>query len=511
MNSIFFYEYGKPRIEIVVIGDNNLFIGGVASVINTPAILRNYLQGESVTLTDANFNNFTIIGDDIQCNIDVDYKIAYAFNTLVTYFIDTENKCKTLGYNAFYICGKLKKVLLKGVVLATERSFNGSYRLQRIELDNLSGLTAYYAFIGNLIGGLVYFPNLLTFGTPSVQDNVFITSYYCKIYLNLNMSTCNDGTPDLDVVDALTRNNEIVYIQNTTKPSAITNLSINTVYSTAIRLQWNVPSSLNTIDFYDVFIDDEFYTTTKTPNVFIQGLNNLQTYKFTVIPIDIYYNKGAISNAITQQITGTALAQFSDLASIQSHYKFNYDMINSISGVKGTSLGTSFVEGFIGQAFHPRGLKDINTNQNFFGGRNNISIFVRFKRVGEGTVFANYYSPNFSLMVRILGTSLQWYTYTGTQKGGTVFDVSDTVDFHDFVFTYDGTIMKAYRDGIVSPTTFAQSGNTLISSNSDSIAQGYGAVCNGIYDEFAILNRAVTQAEVTEMKALRDAGLFLKQ
>ena len=95
----------------------------------------------------------------------------------------------------------------------------------------------------------------------------------------------------------------------------ISDLAVQDVYGTAIRLNWTPTISKNGIKFYKIFVDDVLYETTDNNLIpqLITGLINNQIYSFEIIAVDQFLNESPVSNLITQQINGNNIDAVTDL------------------------------------------------------------------------------------------------------------------------------------------------------------------------------------------------------
>jgi hypothetical protein len=107
-------------------------------------------------------------------------------------------------------------------------------------------------------------------------------------------------------------------------------------------------------------------------------------------------------------------------------------------------------------------------------------------------------------------TGLQFYTYTSGQVGGNILTYTLN-EWQHVVFTYDGTTMRAYRNGVVSATTYAQTGAM------NSVARlriGGGTVSenptNGNIGDVRIYNRAISAEEIADLY-YNPNGIYLPQ
>ena len=72
------------------------------------------------------------------------------------------------------------------------------------------------------------------------------------------MQTINSGgvEGDLALFDSL-GTNSVVYVTNFTPPNPVINLSAGTIYNTAVQLNFTPPTSVNGVDFYEVYLNGE--------------------------------------------------------------------------------------------------------------------------------------------------------------------------------------------------------------------------------------------------------------
>lgn len=95
-------------------------------------------------------------------------------------------------------------------------------------------------------------------------------------------------------------------------------------------------------------------------------------------------------------------------------------------------------------------------------------------------------------------TDVYFYTYTGAQVGG-VIDTLVANNLYDFHFVYDGAKMKAYKNGVLSATTFNQTGTIGSGTGKSTLSIGYdrGAYSSGInVYEYSVRSIALTAEQV---------------
>ena len=122
---------------------------------------------------------------------------------------------------------------------------------------------------------------------------------------------------------------------------------------------------------------------------------------------------------------------------------------------------------------------------------------------GLQPLFVNYYVGNLELNTRFSGTNLQFFTYSSTnvQAGGTTQTYSTLNQWVNIVFTYDGSTMKTYVNGIVSPTTFSQTG-TLNTSTLPYLIGRYSSPTeyrySGRFAQTLVYLKSLTASEVLQ-------------
>lgn len=273
-------------------GPANVFIGGAASVITNEtqlaAKLANYPSGTAFSV--ANIYNFTIVGDDIECYIGVDYQIVPAAfrNTQITtssptYFRDYGLKCKLLKSSAFYSSRRTGLFDFPAVLTIEASQF---YHENYGDAD--------------VADRIYYFPNCTNIGSPTVADTQMFGfgNITQKYYANTFLQTNNAGGVDATLAYGIANDTlQVVWILNQTAPSAITNLTIGTITATTLQLNFTAPSSLNTIDFYEVWLNGKRTDKTVTASgQNITGLTTATLYNVQLKAVDIYYNKSEWSN-----------------------------------------------------------------------------------------------------------------------------------------------------------------------------------------------------------------------
>jgi hypothetical protein len=346
MGSLKKYVFGKNKVESVPV---NTFIGGVASTIGTAQLLATRLS-----ISVSRISLFSVVGSDIQCGISGTYNMpdnCFGNNANITYFHDNENRCVLLTNNAFQNSTNLSSVKLNGVTTFVGYDNFKGYNLVKeyyfpvltsIEgLDNFSNGQARNADV-------YYLPNCLTFGaSPSVDNNTFlyVLGGY-KLYVHPSIQTSNNGGVEADVAYAISQGAIVRYVTNFTPPNQITNLSAGAIYNTAIKLNFTAPSSTNAIDYYELHINGVFYKIIANGQ-YVTALTANTSYNFTVVSVDIFYNKSVVSNNLLVSTNSTTIPIYTEQSkTIHSLRQINNAVSNCIK-VRRSSDSTTSIIGFV--------------------------------------------------------------------------------------------------------------------------------------------------------------------
>ena len=511
----------------------NTFIGGVASVINTPALLAAKLQNypSGTAFDEANITNFTTNGSDISCYIGVDYRInnsspftAASIGDILTYYYDNE---------------RLKSMI---------NSFNGQTNLKYLDLLGLINIgTNSYSLHGCTNLKILNFPNLLTWNdTSSIQypetieiiniarcttlgavndNNMFhYTKLGIKIYANPYLQTNNAGGLEGDLVDFT----NITWVTNFTAPNPITDLSVGTIYGTAIRLNFTAPTgSTNAIDFYEVYVNG-FYKRRIVSGGYVTGLTLNTTYNIEVKPVDIYYNKST-SNIVNVTTNATYTIP---TANIVSYYKMENNVFDSIGTNNGTATAITYEAGAVGQraVFDGASSKIVipdSNNLSFTDGTNDLPFSFSFQ------FMTNNVSVN-QMIINKLNSAREYYLYLvggklrffleGPASNSIYVETSAFTfvngTFYNIIVTYDGSKsvngLKININEIEQTTTKVSTGTyTGMVNGGDAVVIGThgnqttAQYLNGKLDEVSIWNTALTEGQILEINAKLNSGQSL--
>ncbi len=201
------------------------------------------------------------------------------------------------------------------------------------------------------------------------------------------------------------------------------------------------------------------------------------------------------------------------------HWTFDgKDMISNVADVSGQGnhgslvgqTSTTTAIGKIGQALDFDGSDDdVQLLSNPLDGVSAFSIsgWVNPDSTSSGTFsLVSRWAGGGDNQILIRGGDggVQFYTFNASavQVGGNISTYSINTWQH-FVATYDGSTMRMYKDGVVSATTYSQTGNMANTSGGPRIGGGSGSgseyYMNGQIDDVRIYNRALSASEITQL------------
>ena len=326
----------------------NTFIGGVGDTITNAVQL-----AAKLSISESNITNFsTDANNNIRCLIDANYNIlssAFSNNSSLTYWEDPEDKLRRLQSSALNNTSNLVAIDFNSVIgtffaltisesdlvfmnIPNLATISGNFSMRNNTLAKwviLSGVTN----VSTSIGGLSGYSSIERLDLRSVtnwnatdwnnsNELLWNINTGCTIYVN----SVYDGATLPNALDYAvnTRSCSLVYVDNNTAPSAITNLTASNIETDTFDVVFTAPSSTNTIDFYEVWLEPynlgEYdkdrvfrrytpYVEISSSGATITGLDEGVTYKVYIIACDEYYNRSAISNEI---VVTTDINAFTD-------------------------------------------------------------------------------------------------------------------------------------------------------------------------------------------------------
>jgi hypothetical protein len=350
----------------------NTFIGGVASDYPTKLSLANKLG-----ILESNISYFNINGDEIQAKIDVDYivssskwvndsKISYyiekgigrvlsiesnAFSNTTKLTIVEFLKATSISQSAFYLSGLKRGVFHEVSRLYYYRTFQGSnpnlLYLPKLKFKEGDGTLPSLSSFG--VCKNVFIPVIEEIGNTQGNENHFSESISgVNIWVNPILQTSNNGAEEGDIAYARSSKSAIIDYSQTepngffNAPAQILDLTIGDKGATYLQLNFTPPTSVNTIEHYDIELNGVITNKIYNSGEYISGLSENTNYIIKVYPRDIYYNK--VEPATLNTTTNTVYTDFS--TSILSYYKLETDALDSKGTKNGTENNVTYQNGY---------------------------------------------------------------------------------------------------------------------------------------------------------------------
>ncbi len=324
MQSLKKFYFGKQKAKV------NTYIGGIGGTINTPALL-----AAKLGIDENRIKLFKVTGVDVECAIiGGSYSLlryAFILDQSITYYIDIDG-LNTEIYQAFINCNNLKTLCFPNLT-SLRGGLGGGW------LTNQSLIRA-------------YFPRLIYMGETVGQDEVFRSGYRYSdvLYVPDIHRTSNSGNADGDIQRYVSNGSgaSIRYVTNFTPPNPVTNLSVGTIYNTAVQLNFTPPTSVNGVDFYECYANGKLMNEIKNSGEFISGLTPSTNYNIRIVAVDMFYNKSELSNTLnvstTSNLSDTDATAYTTAS---SNIAYQYAINDLFKGLKDNSLYTKI------QAFYP--------------------------------------------------------------------------------------------------------------------------------------------------------------
>lgn len=477
--------------QLTINGEMNTFIGGKASTLYTPALL-----AQKLSINERSISKFNISGNDIQARIEDNYTLTGAtfFNdNAITHFICTEGRCNS--------------------------SFHDEFRGSSIEIAS---------FTASAVNGPSFFRDCTQLkttyiygqrsrvGSSTINNSVFLGTSGVKIYCHPDIQTCNAGSPDGDITDAINnRGASVVYVQNLTAPNPIGDLSVGNVTGNTIQITFSTPTSVNTIDYFALYVNGVYKKKVKSGE-YITGFNLDTTYALEVKTVDIYYNQST-SNKVSQKTNTTEPYPVSNLV---SYYKMQNNVLDSFGTNNGSATAITYSSGAIGQSAVFNGTSSTitfgnNANLQF---SNNFSIILHFRhpadssyrdllrkaKVAQGTY-------NGWDIIKMIDNKLRFEVLTGTNVAKTILSNSAIQSNVDTIaiFTMNAGVLTMDINNVLQNNTL--SGVVMTPANLDlmRIGGGGGFFNNGQISEIGIFNTPLSAAQKTEVYNKLNSGQSL--
>ncbi|HNP68201.1 MAG TPA: hypothetical protein PKH16_09875 [Aequorivita sp.] len=210
-------DFDEMRRLISDLLPHNTFIGGVGSVLTTPALLADRLG-----ISSSNIENFQIDGsNNISCAITSNYSLpngafqnssVYFPYNILTYFVDLEGKCTSMQFRRnFLFQSNLDFVFFPNLSddgIHSDETFRGCSSLKIAYLYGDSGF--------------------IKLGPSAAANSIFWAVTYANldVYIKDYFATNNSGNPDGDLTQFSLKS--VNYLSSTAIPIPVQN-KLNTI------------------------------------------------------------------------------------------------------------------------------------------------------------------------------------------------------------------------------------------------------------------------------------------
>lgn len=483
----------------------NTEIGGVSATINTASALASVLGISSIYVKD-----FTISGSNIKCNITISsYALpisCFQSSTAITYFYDYSGKVTNIGSNAFKATTNIYYLYFPAVITQTGTSIlQDTTKATVLSMPNCVSLPI--GFLGNYTGNgkVLHIPSATNLGGSQSNNAVFVTSNVSglKIYASSVNQTSNTGGIEGDLDFAISSGATVSWVTNLTAPSAITNLSSGTVYSTAIQLNFTAPSSTNTIDYYEVYLNGVFVNTITASGSYLKGLQASTSYEIKLVAVDIYYNKSAVSNILNVSTNTTSAVPTSGLI---SYYKLE-NSNDSFGSNNLTSTNTTYSTGKVGNGGVFNATAYLTGAPLLSYGSFTICAWIKTTNTGEIFIFSNRStsSGNPIIAMEVYSNKLFTRIRSSAGTGITSFSSLSNVNTGNWIhvamrFDISTGLQSNFINGVLE-NSVSYTGGSFGGFNVGTIgveaaaSPSYGKF-NGNIDEVAVYNVALTNLQL---------------
>ncbi|KOP39226.1 hypothetical protein DBB36_02125 [Flavobacterium sp. WLB] len=346
--------FGKSNYKI------NTYIGGIGSIINTPALL-----AAKLGIAANRIKLFRIINTDVECAITGGSytlpALLFSTDTTVTYFNDKNGLVISSGYRIFRTAVNLKSVNFPSLTTLLDESFLGS-GLEELILPKLTSWTGNYCgcrimsylkiFKAPLLENFVFnssdeifqhlplltnivTPNLKKLGRTTGRDSAVwggtTRPSNIKFIVNPFMQTSDSGNVEGDLLFLTTSGGTVSYEYNENIPNPVTTLSSDKKSNTSIEFKFNIPDNSNSIHYYELYVNGKYIYNIKNNKGTIIDLTPNTNYNINIVVVDIFYNKSILSNPLN---VVTANYNYED--SIESTAYLNASGLSSPSDIEST-------------------------------------------------------------------------------------------------------------------------------------------------------------------------------
>lgn len=473
------FYFGKQKAKV------NTYIGGIGGTINTPALL-----AAKLGISDNRIKLFKVTGVDVECAIIGSYNLNANLRTYgCTYYESTTATSQSTGQE-WTGGNQLKKVILPNMTYARGATFYGNY-----------GIRIYYCPIATNIGE--YDSSNVYVGVGGRTRTFEAIQSGFKLYCNPSLATANNGNPVADITTILSRGGIVRYVTNFTPPNIITNLSTGTIYNTAVQLNFTPPTSVNGVDFYEVYINGERFNSKEIKNSgeFITGLTPSTNYNIRIVAVDMFYNKSELSNTVNVSTTNNQSLQGRTLG----YFRLNSSTIDQKGFLTDTPNNITYSSGVSGNSAVFNGINSKISSSNVPLTVGSISCWI--KTANAGASYRGIFTKQFAFGIFLNNNKVSLYDWGADIERATNVSVNNNTWRHIALTFQSGVVngTKVYIDGVLVLTT-----TISVSSQSSNIEIGNGGSAStgqfftGSIDSVGLFDSILTEPEVI---LLRDTGL----
>lgn len=351
----------------------NIFVGGIgsqfpaasdfAALVSLAEVdIENYLVDDQNNVSFYTSSSFTFLATfQDNANItyfeDVDGLLTEArgslFRNCPLFQIlkaDTIDEYGSLGGGSCFRASDLFYAEFPNVIdIPTTINFRDCDTLKYVRLQNLNTLGG-GDFQGASNINRIVLPSVTAIGSSPSTDQGTFQSNGVTIYVPPAMFTVNGGNLEADLQGAIDNfSATVVSIDDTTAPSAVSDLSLSNILAQSVQLDFTPPSSTNTLSYYEVWIErtdidfndkertvqrNSIYSEVSATGQTITDLLPSTSYNIFIYACDQYGNRSTLSNV--QSFTTAALPAVVPVGNIISYYKLNNDSNDSVGSNNGT-------------------------------------------------------------------------------------------------------------------------------------------------------------------------------
>lgn len=354
-----------------------------------------------------------------------------------------------------------------------------------------------------------------TYGTPPANTNPIVLANHANgtnsfgvsgviDEVAINVGYCWDLT---DVATFYNNGNGVSYTKNNTTLTGVTDLAVDTLYTTGAKLTLTPPASDYAIDRYEVSIGGTLSGTfSSASELYLSGLTPNTLYEnIDVIAVDIYGNVSPSSNVISLTTNSTASITTSGLMAYYKLDETSGAIIDSQSTNDGTNFGATSVAAKIGNGYSYDGVDDYSIlPTTYFSGDVSWSIAMWLNINGLQAsrsgilVIRPQNTGGMHILLNSNGTLL-----IGRWNGGATTITPPISSYFHLAVTFDqpSRILRVYVDGTLDNEVTLTGAQTFAFSGDVIVGDGVPAELNydGIIDELPIYNRSLNPLEVADL------------